>query len=159
MDCWNGFHSVPVHPNDYHYFTFVTPSDHYRYKMAPQGWLASGDAYTHRYNQITSDIDHHIKVIDDSLLWSNDIHGAWADVMNFLSTVGSKGVILNSNKFCFTTRKSEFAGFQLSDGTIKPLEKHVTAVRDFPEPKSLTDMRSFFPLCEQVSYSTLLKNS
>ena len=129
----------------------------YRYKMAPQGWLASGDAYTHRYNQITSNIDRHIKVIDDSLLWSNNIHGAWTDVTNFLSTVGSRGVILNSNKFRFFTRKAMFASFQLGDGAIKPLEKHVTVICDFPEPKSLTDMRSFFALCEQVSYAYTIK--
>ena len=34
MDAWNGFNSVPVHPDDYHYFTFVTPWGCYRYKMA-----------------------------------------------------------------------------------------------------------------------------
>ena len=88
-----------------------------------------------------------------TLFWSNDINGAWANVMNFLSTVGSRGVILNSNKFRFTTRKAEFACFQNGDGTIKPLEKHMTAIRDFPEPKSLTNMHSFFALCEQVSYA------
>ena len=76
MDAWNGFHSVPVHPDDYHYFTLLTPWGRYRYRMAPQGWLASGDVYTHRYDRITSDIERHIKVIDDSLLWSNDMHQA-----------------------------------------------------------------------------------
>ena len=148
---------MPVHPDDYHYFTFVTPWGQYRYKMAPQGWLASGDAYTHRYDQITSNIDRHIKVIDDSLIWSNNMQQAWDDVTNFLSTVGSKGVILNSKKFQFAARNAEFAGFQLGNGAIKPLEKHITAICDFPEPKNLTDMRSFFALCEQVSYAYTIK--
>ena len=40
---------------------------------------------------------------------------------------------------------------------IKPLEKHIVAIRDFPEPKNLTDMRSFFALCEQVSYTYTIK--
>ena len=52
----------------------------------------------------------------------------------------------------------EFAGFQLGNGTIKPIEKHITAIRDFPEPKNLTDMRSFFALCEQVSYAYTIKD-
>ena len=157
MDAWNGFHSVPVHPDDFHYFTFVTPWGRYRYKMAPQGWLASGDAYTHRYDQITDGIDRHIKVIDDSLIWSSDIQQAWYDVTNFLSTVGGRGVVLNSKKFRFATRDAEFAGFQLGNGKVKPLEKHVAAIRHFPEPRTLTDMRSFFALCEQVSYAYTIK--
>ena len=84
--------------------------------MVLQGWLARGDAYTHPYDQITSDIDSLIEVINASLLWLNDIHGAWAYVTNILSTVGKRGVIL------------------------KPLEKHMTAICDFLEPKSLTNM-------------------
>ena len=70
-------------------------------------------------------------------------------------------MILSSKKFKFAARNAEFAGFQLGNGKIKPLEKHVAAIRDFPEPSTLTDIRSFFALCEQVSYAslTLLKNS
>ena len=30
-------------------------------------------------------------------------------------------------------------------------------IRDFPEQKNLTDMRSFFALCEQVSYAYTIK--
>ena len=66
-------------------------------------------------------------------------------------------MILNSKKFQFATRNAEFAGFQLGNGKIKPLEKHVVAIQDFPEPKTLTDMRSFFALCEQVSYAYTIK--
>ena len=82
-------------------------------------------------------------------IWSNDMQQAWTDVTNFLSTVRSKGVILNSKKFQFSTRNLEFAGFQLGNGTIRPLEKHATAIRDFLEPKNLTDMISFSALCKQ----------
>ena len=157
MDAWNGFHSVPVHPADYHFFTFITPWGRYRYKMAPQGWLASGDAYTHRYDQITMGVRRHIKVIDDSLLWSTDMQQAWDDVTNFLSTVGQRGVVLNETKFHFAERQADFAGFKLADGTLRPLEKHIEAIRMFPEPRSLTDLRSFFALCEQVSYAYTIK--
>ena len=76
---------------------------------------------------------------------------------NFLSKVGSRGVILNSKKSHFAKRTAEFAGFQLGDGMIKPLEKRLTAIHDFLEPRSLTDMHSFFALCEQVSYAYTIK--
>ena len=92
-------------------------------------------------------------MIDDLLNWLNDVQQAWADVTNFLSSVGSKGVILNSKNSQFATRNVEFAGFQQGNGTIKPLKKHIEAIREFPEPKILTDMRSFFALCEPVSYA------
>ena len=98
-----------------------------------------------------------IKVINDSLIWWNDVQQAWADITNFLSTVGSKGVILSDKKFQFTTRNAEFTRFQLGNGTIKPLEKYIEAIRDLPKPKNLTHIISFFSLCEQVSYAYTIK--
>ena len=124
-DAWNGFHSVPVHEDDYHLFTFLTPWGRYRYKMAPQGFLAAGDCYTFKYDTIVVDVERHVKVIDDSLLWHSNIEQAWEDTTRFLSKVGSHGVILNGKKFNFAKREAKFASFRLNNRTIRPLEKHV----------------------------------
>ena len=48
FDCWNGYHSVPLHKDDRHLTTFITPWGRYRYKTAPQGYIASGDGYSRR---------------------------------------------------------------------------------------------------------------
>ena len=37
FDASNGYHSVPLHPNDRHCTTFITPWSRYRYRVAPQG--------------------------------------------------------------------------------------------------------------------------
>jgi hypothetical protein len=42
FDCWNGYHSVALEENDRHLTTFITPFGRYRYKTAPQGYVASG---------------------------------------------------------------------------------------------------------------------
>ena len=59
-------------------------------------------------------------VISESV-WTElgDMHQAWQDVTNFLSTVGQQGVVLSSKKFHFAERKAEFMGFQLSNGTSR----------------------------------------
>ena len=44
-DAWNGFHSVPIRPEDHHFTTIITPWDRYKYRMAPQGFLTSTDGY------------------------------------------------------------------------------------------------------------------
>ena len=48
VDCWHGYHSVPLHPADRHLTTFITPYGRYRYRTAPQGLISAGDGYTHR---------------------------------------------------------------------------------------------------------------
>ncbi len=39
FDAWNSYHQLPVHPDDRHYTTFITPWGRYRYKTAPKGIL------------------------------------------------------------------------------------------------------------------------
>jgi hypothetical protein len=56
FDAWNGYHSVPLHPDDTHCTTFITPWGRYRYLTAPQGYKASGDGYTARFDGIVEGI-------------------------------------------------------------------------------------------------------
>lgn len=57
-DAWNSYHSVPVDVTD---------------RVAPQGFLASGDGYTHRYDRIIADIPRKTKCVDDTLLWDESL--------------------------------------------------------------------------------------
>ena len=45
FDAWNGYHSVPICEEDRHLTTFITPWGRYRYRTAPQRYIASGDGY------------------------------------------------------------------------------------------------------------------
>ena len=73
LDAWNGYHSVPLREEDRHFTTFITPLGRYRYMTAPQGYIASGDAYTFRYNTLVAHIDQKTKCVDDILLWSEGL--------------------------------------------------------------------------------------
>ena len=44
VDCWHGYHSVPIAEEDRHFTTFLTPWGTYQYKTTPQGFLSAGDA-------------------------------------------------------------------------------------------------------------------
>ena len=70
FDAWNGYHSVALHPDDRHLTTFITPWGRYRYRVALQGYVASGDGYSRRFDEIVSDVPDKTKCIDDTLLWA-----------------------------------------------------------------------------------------
>ncbi len=40
FDAWNGYQSVARHPDDRHLTSFITPWGQYRYRVAPQGYVA-----------------------------------------------------------------------------------------------------------------------
>ena len=68
FDAWNGYHSISLLEDDRHYTTFITPWGRYRFCVAPQGYIASGDGYTRRFDEIVSQVPNKTKCIDDTLL-------------------------------------------------------------------------------------------
>ena len=159
LDAWNGYHSVPLHPDDRHYTTFITPWGRYRYCVAPQGYIASGDGYTRRYDEILANakLSHknYTKCIDDALLWSESIEDSFWKTVEWLEVAGKNGIILNPQpeKFEFAEDKVEFAGFEITSDSVRPCSKYLTAIREFPTPKNITDVRAWFGVINQVSYA------
>ena len=78
--------------------------------------------------------------------------------MDFLILLGKSGVVLNPQKFQFTQTEVEFAGFHISMNDIKPLPKYLDAIQNFPTPSSVTDIRSWFGLVNQVANYAQLRD-
>ena len=157
-DAWNGYHSVPLRESDRHLTTFITPFGRWRYTRAPQGFVSSGDGYNRRFDKILSSFQRKERCVDDTIHYDTDLETHWWRTIDFLSLVGQSGVVLNPEKFQFAQRSVDFAGFRVTDQTIEPLPKYIDAIRDFPSPTSITDVRSWFGLVNQVSNYAQLRD-
>ena len=72
---------------------------------------------------------------------------------NWLDICGRHGITFNPEKFRFAQDDIEFAGFEITNDTVRPCKKYNRAISDFPTPQNLTDVRSWFGLVNQVSYA------
>ena len=151
LDAWNGYHSVAIREEDRHKTTFITEWGRFRYKTAPQGYLASGDGYTHRYDKVTMGFGDVKRVVDDSLLFKQDLETSFQHTAKYLTLTGKNGIIQNPAKFRFAEDEVEWAGIKLTRDGAAPMDSHVQAIRDFPAPLNVTDMRSFWALVNQVA--------
>ena len=107
-DAWNGYHSVALHPDDRHLTTFITPWGRYRYWVAPQGYVTSGDRYSRRFDEIISDVPDKTKCIDGTLLWETDLEASFHHATKWLDVCGRSGIALNPEKFIFGADTVEF---------------------------------------------------
>ena len=153
-DCRNGYHSCPLDEKDRPYTTFITEDGRFQYRVAPQGFVASGDGYNQRYDNIIAEVPRKTKCVDDVLMWDDNesIKQHWWRVIDYLILVGSNGIILNPKKFQFCQREVEFAGFLITQDEVKPLPKYLDAIRNFPRPTNISEIRSWFGLVNQVSH-------
>ena len=94
-----------------------------------------------------------VKCVDDTLLYDNSIEEAFFHTFDYLATCAKHGIILNVSKFEFCKKEVTFAGFQLTSEGIKPAKATLEAIKNFPTPKNITDMRSWFGLVRQVAYA------
>ena len=153
LDCWNGYHSIPLAEADRHYTTFTTPWGCYRYLVAPQGFLAAGDAYTARFDKIVSEVENFKKCIDDTCLWDGTLAESFESTSRYLTLCSEAGIVFNKKKFQFACEEVEYLGFTITPTSVKPSKDYLQAIQDFPRPRDITGIRSWYGLINQVNYA------
>ena len=152
-DAWNGYHSLELAADSKDATTFITPWGRHRYCRAPMGLHTSGDAYTRRFDDITMEVSRKVRCIDDTLLWDSSIEESFWHMFDYLHLCSSNGLVFNKKKFLFAKSTIEFAGFEVTPTGYRPPERIISAIRDFPKPENITDLRSWFGLVNQVAYA------
>jgi hypothetical protein len=66
-----------------------------------------------------------------------------------MSHCNKNGMVFSPDKFMFANKTVEFAGFEITMEGIKYIE----AIRNFPTPTKISEVRSWFGLINQVAYS------
>ncbi|MEL6803743.1 MAG: hypothetical protein AAFO91_08190, partial [Bacteroidota bacterium] len=94
--------------------------------MAPQGYIASGDGYCRRFDEIVSHIPKKTKCVDDTLLWADDVEQSFLQAVEWLDVCGRNGIILNPENFVFAQQEVEFAGFIITAKSVKPSSKYTS---------------------------------
>ena len=156
LDAWNGFHSQEIHEEDRDLTTFITPIGLFRCVRAPQGFLSSGDGYNRRMDEILAEYERLVRCVDDMCPYDDELEAHWWRIIDLLELLGRAGIVLNPDKFQFAMKEVDFAGFRITENEVKPLEKYLDSVRNFPTPRNITDVRSWFGLVNQAtSYAQL----
>ena len=153
LDNWHGYHSVPIDPADRPLTTFLTPYGRYRYKTTPQGLISAGDGYTQRMDLITNGTNDYESCVDDTILWDNTVQENFYRVCDFIAKCAKAGCIFNPNKFQFASETVDFLGFRITSTGVQPHPDFLQTIMSFPTPKSITDVRSWFGLINQVNYA------
>lgn len=153
LDAWNGYHSLELSPKGRAATTFITEWGRYRYCRGPQGFHGTGDAYTRRFDDITANEVRYVRCVDDGCLWDEDVEQAFWHTFDHIKMCADKGVVFNPEKFRFAEETVEFAGFDVTMDGYRPAERTLAAIKDFPTPCNITDIRSWFGLVNQVAYT------
>ena len=153
LDPVDGYHSIPLDKESQPLTTFITEWGCFIYLRMPLGYLASGNAYTHRYDKIIKNIPHKIRIVDDTLLFDKNIEDAFYHTLDYLLLCEKNRIILNREKFQFCQDVVQFGDLQIISSGGTPCENLLNAISSFLTPKNITDAGSWFGLVNQVAWA------
>ena len=150
LDATQGYHQVPVDVESSKLTTFLLPSGRFRFLRAPMGLSCSSDEFCCRSDKIIEGLPGVRKLVDDILVQAPD-----------LKTLNDRIDILlkrcKSNNFTLSRKKLEigesveFAGQIVSNNGVQPNPAYLKGIRDFPAPKTISELRSFLGMVNQLS--------
>ncbi|PAA50313.1 hypothetical protein BOX15_Mlig015377g3 [Macrostomum lignano] len=152
VDATKGYHQVPLDDASQILTTFITPFGRYKFLRAPFGLSSISEHYNRRVDEVLEGLKSTYHIVDDVLLAHDDFDEHRRAVREFLQRCRDRGISLNPEKFVFAQPSVTFAGFQLDSKGYAIDPAIVKAIRDFPKPENLTDLRAFFGLVNQIGF-------
>ena len=112
LDCTQGFHQIPLHPNSREKTGFITPSGKYRYKTMPQGIKNAPMIFQNLIDSLLRNIQYKIVMayIDDVCVFSPTFEKHLEDLREVFSRFRDAKLKFHPKKCKFAVQKSGIPG-------------------------------------------------
>ena len=148
LDLASGYYQVAMSDDDKHKTAFTCPFGLYEFQKMPFGLTNAPATFQRLMNSVMSDFIFSILLVylDDLLVYSPSFSAHLQNLEQVFVRLKQVGVKLNPDKCEFARRKVGFLGHVVSaDGVATDPDK-ISAVMDWPTPKTVRDVRSFLGL-------------
>jgi len=151
LDAVQGFYQLPLDPATSKLTTFLLPQGLFRFKRGPMGLMPTNDFFCFESDKIFRQIPKSLKIVDDALLQAVNMDELIQIFRQVLIKCREHNLTLAKDKIEFGP-KINFAGYIISANGVHPNPDRLKAIREFPTPKDLTDLRSFLGLTNQLGF-------
>ena len=147
LDLTKGYWQVPVAEADREKTAFVTPFGLFHFRRMPFGLRGAPATFQRMVDRLLDGLnDFSSAYIDDIIIFS----GTWEDHLQHLRQVLRRiqeaGLTLRRKKCQFGMSDCVYLGHLIGSGRVRPEELKVSAVREFSQPRTKKDVRSFLGL-------------
>jgi hypothetical protein len=99
---------------------------------------------------VFDDLPNCRRIVEDVLVFSATYDEHIVAVRRLFHRAAAHNVAINTAKIVFAQPAVTFGGYVVDADGFRPDPELTRAIRDFPTPSSITDVLSFFGLCQQV---------
>ena len=154
LDCRKGYWQIELEQSAQDLLTMLLPQGTFSWTRAPMGCAASSDEWCRRSDQAFEGIQHLTKIVDDIIIHCKSEKEALETVEKILQRCREHHITLGRNKIQ-AGKEVNFVGHIIKvkeDGVqIEPHPDKLKALKEYPQPGTVSDLRSFMGLAVQFS--------
>ena len=145
LDLRSGYWQVPLAPEARPKAAFITNRGLWQFKVLPFGLCNAPATFERLMDKVLADIPRRecVVYLDDILVHGESFMSALRSLKRVLERVAAAGLKLHPQKCCFMRREVTFLGHTVGEGGVGPMEEKVQAVKNWPTPSSVQDLKSF----------------
>ena len=145
LDLWSGYHQVRVAEEDIHKTAFRTRYGHFEFTVLPFGLTNAPATFMNIMNDTLREyLDKFVVVfLDDILIYSKTPEEHLVHLDSVLATLQKHKLHVKLKKCAFGRTSIPFLGFLVTSEGIRPDPAKIEAVKSWPPPTSVSEVRSF----------------
>lgn len=148
LDLASGYYQVPISERSRHLTSFVTPDGQYEFNRMPFGLANAPAVFQRMMNSVLGSARYSkaTAYIDDVLIYGKDPTECLIHLEEVLQLIEKANLTLNLSKCDFLQDKIDYLGYEISSAGVRPGEKKIVSVANFPRPKDVHNVRQFLGL-------------
>jgi hypothetical protein len=150
LDLKSGYHQMRLNPEDIPKTSFNTRLGKFEWLVAPFGLTCCPIYFQSLMNRVLDDCLNKFALVylDDVLIFSKTEEEHRRHVRHVLDLLRKNQLICNKKKCSMAMRETSYLGFRINAAGILPDENKIKAIRDWPRPSNVQEVRQFVGLAQ-----------